>query len=252
MIKPIALNNFDRDSEHGRQALRSKYLGFTAIGDNLALSKQYNAIYFRNDIVQVVRNQQKTGPLPGKRPQMTPDFMQGGKIEAGGRLVQQQGLRIVYQRSRDKQAAGFAGRKLVEPTICEVGGIQPLHGAPRCLFHPGCDVVVRPDANRAEEARKYKLAACDVARTLRHQIVADETDMGTQLENVPISLAEDFEARFGPQQGVALARDRLDQRGLAAAVWAKDSDVFPRLDVKSEAVQGEAIAALGENILEVN
>lgn len=66
----------------------------------------------------------------------------------------------------------------------------------RCL-HFGRNMMIRPDADRAEEAREHEFPAADIARALRHEIVADDAQVRAKIEDIPIVLAQDAEARFG-------------------------------------------------------
>ncbi len=102
--------------------------------------------------------------------------------------------------------------------------------------HLGRDVMVGPDADGAEEAGEHQLAAGDVARALRHKIVADDAEVGAEVEDVPVFLAEDAQAGFGLEQWIAFARDGFDERGFAAAVGAEDGDVLAGFDGEAEAV----------------
>jgi len=102
--------------------------------------------------------------------------------------------------------------------------------------HFGRDVMVRPDADGAEEAREHQLAAGDVARALRHEIVADDAEVGAEVEDVPVFLTQDAQASFGLEQRITFARDGFDERGFTAAVGAEDGDVLAGFDREAEAV----------------
>ncbi len=59
------------------------------------------------------------------------------------------------------------------------------------LFHFGQHVMVRPDADRAEETRQHQFAAGDIARAFGHQIVADYAEVRAEIKDVPVLLAQD-------------------------------------------------------------
>ena len=107
-----------------------------------------------------------------------------------------------------------------------------LSGGP----HLGRDVMVRPDSDGAEEAGEHQLAAGDVPRALRHEIVADDAEMGAEVEDVPVFLAQDAQAGFGLKQRITFARDGFDERGFTAAIGAEDGDVFAGFYGEAEAV----------------
>jgi hypothetical protein len=128
--------------------------------------------------------------------------------------------------------------------------LKARHGFLRGGFHFRRDVVVSPDADGAEEAGENQLTAGDVARALRHQIVCDDAEMGAEIEDVPVFLAQDAQAGFRLKQRMAFARDRFDERGFAAAVGAEDGNVLAGFDREAEAVQGETRAALDADVFE--
>ncbi len=60
--------------------------------------------------------------------------------------------------------------------------------------------------------------------------------MRTQIEDVPVVLAENAETGFGLQQWITFARDGLDQRGFPAAVRTENCDVLAGFNGKAEIV----------------
>src|SRR5208283_2729374 len=110
------------------------------------------------------------------------------------------------------------------------------------------NVMIRPDADAAEEARKHQLASRDVARARSHQIVADHANVRAEVKDVPAVLAEDAKGSGGIEQWVTFAGDGFDQRGFAATVRAEDSDVLAGFDREAEAVQGQPLAALYRDV----
>ncbi len=99
------------------------------------------------------------------------DFAEGGEVEARGGFVEQQGAGAVNQSASDEETAGFTGRKFVKPAVGEMPDLEAGHGLGGGGFHGGKDMVVGPDADRAEEGGENELAAGDVAGTLSHEVV---------------------------------------------------------------------------------
>lgn len=87
-----------------------------------------------------------------------------------------------------------------------------------------------PNADRTEKSGKNQLATGDVARTLRHQIVADDTQMRAQVENIPVLLAQNSQAGLATDERITFARNRLDERRFAAAVRTKNRDMLSSLN----------------------
>jgi epoxyqueuosine reductase len=182
---------------------------------------------------------------------MPANFMQSGQVEAGRGFVQQQRRWVMNQRPSDEQPAGLAGRELVRPALGQMQSVQPRHCGPRCFFHLGQHVVVRPDADGTEKPGKHQLTAGDVARALGHQIVADDPEMRAQLEDIPISAAQNAQPCAGPEERIALARDGLDERRFPAAIRAQNSHVLAAFDPKAQAVQSQPIAAAYKYVFEL-
>lgn len=176
--------------------------------------------------------------------------MQGGEIETGGRFIKQQSGRVVNEGSRNKQPPRFSGGQFVEPPAGEKGGVESLHDLRRLLFHRGRDMVIGPDADAAEEARKNQLEAPYVACARGHQIVADYADMRAKLENIPGILAENAKRTVVAQQRVTFAGDRFYECRFSAAVGAENGYVLASFDFEIDAIKGVAISAKDVNVCE--
>ncbi len=79
------------------------------------------------------------------------------------------------QGARHQQPPRFARRQFVQPSIRKMRGLQASHGSRRRHLHFRRHMMVRPNADRSEETGKHQFAPCDIARALRHQIVADDS-----------------------------------------------------------------------------
>ncbi len=56
--------------------------------------------------------------------------------------------------------------------------------------------MIRPNAYGTEKSGEHQFPARNITSALRHQVVTDQTDMGSQLENIPALLPHDFEPGF--------------------------------------------------------
>ena len=74
--------------------------------------------------------------------------------------------------------------------------------------------------------------------------------MGAKIKDVPVLLAQDPKVTSGAIEGVALARDQLDQGGFTAAVRAEDRNVLARADNEIQAVKSQTRAPLHGDIFE--
>jgi len=181
-------------------------------------------------------DEQQTDSACRQIAQPAANFAERRQVETGGGLIEQEGRGIVDQRAGDQQAAAFTGGELVHPTVGQMFDFKACHGFLRGGFHFLGDVVVPPDADGAEEAGEDQFAAGDVARALGHEVVADDAQVGAEVEDVPVFLAQDSQAGFRLKQRIAFARDRLDERGFSAAVGTEDGDVLAGVYGEAEAI----------------
>ena len=82
------------------------------------------------------------------------------------------------------------------------------------------------------------------------QIRFDHAEPLAQLKQLPALAAEDAHARARPSQGIALAGQRLDQRGLAATIRAEDGQMLVALHAQRNIVEHGLQAARHGNVLE--
>lgn len=90
--------------------------------------------------------------------------------------------------------------------------------------------MIGPDTDRAEETGQDQFASRDVSRATSHEIVTDDTQVSPQIKDVPILLPKNAQPRFRTKKRIALSRNRLDERGLAAPVGAENRHMITRLD----------------------
>ena len=97
--------------------------------------------------------------------------------------------------------------------------------------------VMAEDARAAEESRQHDVASRRVGGAGGEQVGSDDPEPLAQLEDVPPVAAEDAHRAACAGERIALARDRLDQRRLAAAVRAEDADVLAGVDREGDVVE---------------
>src|SRR5437763_4840090 len=85
----------------------------------------------------------------------------------------------------------------------------------RALF--GVGRMMTEDADATEESREHDVAPRRVRRARGEQVGRDDAEPFAKLEYVPPLAAEDAHRASFTRERIALARDRLDQRRLAAA-----------------------------------
>ena len=92
-------------------------------------------------LVHVVRREDERHALPLQAVEPLPDDVPRLRVEAGRRLVEQQHLRLVDERARDREAALHAARQrldLVVRALGELDELEQLVGARAELASAGC------------------------------------------------------------------------------------------------------------------
>ena len=115
----------------------------------------------------------------------------------------------------------------------------------------GMRMMIGKDANAAEEAGEDHVETGGIGGASGEQIRGDDAEGGTEFEDIPERLAQDGDGGIFALKRVALAREGLDQGGLAATVGAEDADVFANRDAKGEAVEGDVLTAKNSDVLQV-
>ena len=102
------------------------------------------------------------------------------------------------------------------------------------LTHRRGHVQLGPDRRAREEAGNHGIASLGVQRPFAGKIGGDDAQPLAQLENLPAFPAENAHARARLRQGIAFTGHGFDQRGLAAAVGAQQSDVLSGGDAQGD------------------
>ncbi len=90
----------------------------------------------------------------------------------------------------------------------------------------GIHIVIRIDRGAAEKSRQHNIPSASITGAGQHQIVRHDAKKRAQVKDVPRVLPENCHRRVVPRHRIALARDRLDQCRLAAAVRSENGDVL--------------------------
>ena len=157
-------------------------------------------------------------------------------IDADGRLVQHEQLRVVEQSGRDVHAPFHAAGERVEAVVAPVGQLGQLEG----LVDPGCHGTAPELVQPGKELEILPGGEVGVeGHILGH--VADER---LDIEIADRLLAGDGD---GPLVGLEQAAHHLHGRRLAGAVRPEQAVDLALEDAEADAVDGEARAeALGE------
>src|SRR5262249_3989539 len=154
----VALFDGERRAKDIAEPIGCERLGFRAVAGDAAAPQEDDAIDLRNDLVDVVRDEENRRALLRDRANAFHDLMAGDEIEAARRLVEDEDLRLVDERARDQHSPRFARRQRVERSTGEMArpdAIERLGGA---RTHRTGDLLMRKHALRGEDPRNARLA----------------------------------------------------------------------------------------------
>src|SRR5580692_4604598 len=115
-----------------------------------------------------------------------------GDVESVARLIEEQGLRIVDQRSGNQRALGFSGGHFVQGTVSEMGNPNSRKSAFGATKVFARRMLIRKNAGAAEEAGDDHIATGRRGGAGSEEVRGNDTQQVTQLEDVPAVPPEDF------------------------------------------------------------
>ena len=95
-------------------------------GDGLAVRHDRHAVGEPLGLLDVVRRHQDRDALGAQRVDQRPQLLADLRVEADGRLVEQDEPRPVHQRAGDQQPAAHAARQLVDARVAPVAEVRDL------------------------------------------------------------------------------------------------------------------------------
>ena len=154
-------------------------------------------------LFHVVGRQQHRAPVGLEPADEVPQRPPGRRVEAGRRLVEEDELRVVDERQRDRQALALAARQVL------AAGVAPLAELERV------DELVRRPGVLVEAAEEVDELGDGQLRVERRRL---EADPDPRLERVGAAWRRRCRARDLAAVGRAQPLEDLDGRGLARAV----------------------------------
>ena len=119
----IGIRQGGPDGAPGHQRLD---LGGGAVGDDLAVADQDDAVGVGVGLLEVVRREEHRAALLGVLADGRPEVAPPGDVHARGGLVEDEQLGVGQQRHREPQPLLLAARALAHPAVGDVGDAGPL------------------------------------------------------------------------------------------------------------------------------
>ena len=163
-------------------------------------------------LVHVVRADEHRDAARGEAVQLVPEVAPGLRIDAGGRLVEQQQLRLVQQAGGEREALLPAAGELAGELLRAIGETELREGR----FDAGPDIV-------------HRVHPRDEAQVLADRQVLPQREALRHVADVALDrlgLAQDVEAETGALAAVGREQpaQHPDRRGLAAAVRPEEAE----------------------------
>ena len=196
-------------------------LGCGAVGHDLALADEDDAVGVLVGLLEVVRREEDGAPAGGVLTDGRPEVAPPGDVHPGGRLVEDEQLGVGQQGHGEPEPLLLAAGALVDPPVADVRDTGPLH-------HP-------VDGDVVDEERAGQLEGLADADVLEQPGRLHDGGDEAVRDGAPRALPEHGDGAGG---GVGEAEDHVDRRGLAGAVGAEERDDLPLPDLQVDAADG--------------
>ncbi len=164
--------------------------------------------------------------------EFAPQFGAQLGVQVRQRLVEQVDARFAHERAPDRHALALAARELRRLAIEQGAQLQHLGRVAHAARHFGL--------RRAGDAQAERHVLLDRHRRVQRVRLEHHADSALARIGVAHVAPADFD---GAARDVDQARDAVQQRGFAAARWAKQHEKFARRDLQIEVADDLVIAA---------
>src|SRR5439155_7640443 len=214
-----------------------------------SVTQQDHAVNFRNDLLDVMRDQNECRALARDLTDALHEGVPRDEIETGRRLVEHERPRRGDQCPRQEHAARLAARHRVQPPAREMRHPHAPERFTCPTAHLVADEAVPEDAVRREKAGEHGgLARDEPFAVAGHeplmQIGRDNAELRSQLEHVPVAGAEHpnhGRRIIGGSERALLVSQQLDEERFSGTVGADNGCVLAGEDGQREAVENAAI-----------
>ena len=204
----------------------SDEIGGLAAADDLAVRHQSHLVGKPLGLLDVVRGHQDRRPLGAQRVDQRPELGPDLRIEADGRLVEQQQRRVVREPPGEQQAAAHASGELVDGVAA-----APLEPRQReAAVYRGRHVLHAVEPGEDGEVVLHRHVHVEVVE-LRHHAHLGARLLGLAGKLVP-------EHRDRALVGQRLAGEHPHGRGLAGAVRPEQAEADARGHLEVQSIHG--------------
>ena len=208
-------------------------VGRRPLGDQFPLQEEGEAVALLR-FVHVVRRDEDGHPAPrGQLVDEVPEDPPPLRVDAPRRLVEEEELRLVEERSGEGDALAPAGRERLGQIAAEAREAEPFGQ----LADPVREAGVREAVGRAEEPEVLLHGQVEVEGELLAHVAEPRLPAVGVADDV-----EPAEARHGAGRGREEARQHPDRRRLSGPVRAEESEDLPARNVEADAVDRREVA----------
>ena len=234
--RPVAVRA-EAQLEHLARGVLADQRGRRALGHDPALVDHDQPIAELLGLIHVVGGEHQRRALLLQAEQPVPEDVARLRVEAGGRLVEQQDAGVVHERARDREAALHAAGQVVDLGLRALGQLGELEQLVGALADVG--------ARQAEVAPVDEQVLADLELHVEVVGLRHDAELGADLGAVLV--------RVQVQDGQVAAGARRDRahhphRGrLAGAVGPEQPERLTGRDLEVDAVDGgDLFVGLGE------
>lgn len=214
-----------------------------AVANDAAAAHEDDALNFRQDVTEVMGNEDEACAFSGQTAQGFAKFALRGEVERIRWLVEKKLAGTVDEGAGDEDAALFASGHFANELCGQVRGFHAGESFGGAGAHFIGDVEIGPESGGGEEAGDHCIKSRSDGGALSGQIGANHAEVLAQLRQIPAIAPEDAHMHAGLDDGVDLAGDGENKRGFAAAIGTEDGDVFPGTDGEIYIVKNDAFSA---------
>ena len=142
----------DIHPEQFAQRTASQHFPGWPVVEDVAVAQRHDPVDFGDDVVERMRHQDQALARARQLAHGGEQLAAAANVEADGRLVQNERARTMNERAGDDGAAHFTGGHLLQRDAFQVRNLQLSQREPRLFAHLFGHLVMRPDADTAEEA----------------------------------------------------------------------------------------------------